>query len=128
MRGGFFQVDIAAVRESALSVPWVRDVSVRRVWPGELHVTVVEDRPIARWAGGGLVTDRGTLLPVRRGAGQGGLPIFDGPREAIPVLRDGLHEFSTIFDGIGGGIGAAETLGGRQLDPRVRGRRQPGVS
>ena len=105
IRGGFFRVDVAAVRESALSVPWVRDVSVRRVWPGELHVTVVEDRPIARWAGGGLVTDRGTLLPVRRGAGQGGLPVFDGPREAIPVLRDGLYELSSIFDGIGGGIG-----------------------
>ena len=105
MRGGFFQVDIASVRASALEVPWVRDVSVRRVWPGELRVTVVEDRPIARWAGGGLVTDRGTLLPVRQGAAAGGLPLFDGPREAIPVLRDGLRAFSSVFDGIGGGIG-----------------------
>ena len=105
MRGGFFRVDIAAVRESALEVPWVRDVSVRRVWPGELRVTVIEDRPIARWAGGGFVTDRGTLLPARSGAGEGGLPVFDGPREAIPVLRDGLRELGSVFDGIGGGIG-----------------------
>jgi len=104
IRGGFFGVDIAAVRESALAVPWVRDVSVRRVWPGELRVTVVEERPIAHWAGGGLITDRGTLLPVRQGAGEGGLPVFEGPREAIPVLREGLREFSAIFDGIGGGI------------------------
>ena len=105
LRGGFFRVDIAAVRESALAVPWVRDVSVRRVWPGELHLTVVEEPAIARWAGGGLVTERGTLLPVRQGATDGGLPVFDGPREAIPVLRDGLREFSSVFDGIGGGIG-----------------------
>ena len=35
LEGGFFRVDIAAVRESALAVPGVRDVSVRRVWPGE---------------------------------------------------------------------------------------------
>ena len=103
LRGGFFRVDIAAVREAALAVPWVRDVSVRRVWPGELHLTVVENWPIARWAGGGFVTDRGTLLPARRGAAEG-LPEFDGPREAIPRLRDGLREFSAIFDGIGGGI------------------------
>ena len=108
MRGGFFRVDISAVRESALAVPWVRDVSVRRVWPGELHVTVVEERPIARWAGGGLVTDRGTLLPVRKGAEEGGLPVFAGPREAIPVLRAGFHELSSVFDGIGGGIGRLE--------------------
>ena len=108
IHGGFFRVDIAAIRESALSVPWVRDVSVRRVWPGELHLTVVEDRPIARWGGGGLVTERGTLLPERSIAAAIGLPVFDGAREAIPRLREGLREFSSIFDGIGGGIARLE--------------------
>ena len=108
LRGGFFRIDIASVRESALAVPWVRDVSVRRVWPGELHLTVVEDRPIARWESGGLVTERGTVLPARHGLVGIGLPVFAGPREAIPRLIDGLREFSSIFDGIGGGIDRLE--------------------
>ncbi len=108
LRGGFFRVDIDAVRESALEVPWVRDVSVRRVWPGELHLTVVEDRPIARWAGGEMVTDRGALLAAPHGHAAMGLPVFDGPREALPRLRDGFREFSSIFDGIGGGIARLE--------------------
>ena len=108
LRGGFFRVDIAAVRDSALSVPWVRDVSVRRVWPGELHLTVVEDQPVARWAGGWLVTDRGTLLPARSAASAIGLPVFEGPREDIPRVREGLRELSAIFDGIGGGIARLE--------------------
>ena len=108
LRGGFFRIDIAGVRESALAVPWVRDVSVRRVWPGELHLTVVEDRPIARWESGGLVTDLGTVLPAQRGPAGMGLPVFAGAREAIPRLIDGLREFSSIFDGIGGGIARLE--------------------
>ena len=108
LQGGFFRVDIAAMRDDALAVPWVRDVSVRRVWPGELRVTVVEERPIAQWAGGGLVTERGTLLPVRHAQAVLGLPVFDGPREALPMLRDGLREFGSIFDGIGGGISRLE--------------------
>ena len=108
LRGGFFQVDISGVRESALAVPWVRDVSVRRVWPGELHLTVVEERPIARWESGGLVTERGTVLPARNGLAGVGLPVFAGPREAIPRLIDGLRGFSSIFDGIGGGIDRIE--------------------
>lgn len=108
LRGGFFRIDISSVRESALAVPWVRDVSVRRVWPGELHLTVVEDRPLARWESGGLVTERGTVLPARRGLAGIGLPVFAGPREAIPRLIDGLREFSSIFDGIGGGIDRLE--------------------
>ena len=104
MRGGFFGVDVDAVRESALAVAWVRDVSVRRVWPGELHLTVLEDRPIARWAGGGFLSDRDVLLPPRQKIAVHGLPVFDGPLQAIPRLRQGLHEFSSILDGIGGGI------------------------
>ena len=108
LKGGFFRVDIAAVRESALAVSGVRDVSVRRVWPGELRVTVVEDRPVARWANGGLVTERGAVLPAQRGQVGTGLPVFAGPREAIPRLVDGLREFSPIFDGIGGGIARLE--------------------
>jgi len=108
LRGGFFRVDIVGVRESALAVPWVHDVSVRRVWPGELHLTVLEDRPIARWGDGGLVTDRGTVLPAPRERTGIGLPVFAGPREAIPRLIDGLREFSSIFDGIGGGIARLE--------------------
>lgn len=108
LRGGFFQIDISSVRESALAVPGVRDVSVRRVWPGELHLTVMEDRPIARWESGGLVTEHGTVLPARHGSAGIGLPVFAGPREAIPRLIDGLREFSLIFDGIGGGIDRLE--------------------
>lgn len=108
LRGGFFRIDIAGVRESALAVPWVRDVSVRRVWPGELHLTVVEDRPIARWGSAGLVTDRGTVLPAPHRHAVIGLPEFSGPREAIPRLVAGLGEFSSIFDGIGGGIARLE--------------------
>ena len=104
MRGGFFGVDVDAVRESALAVAWVRDVSVRRVWPGELHLTVLEDRPIARWAGGGFLSDRDVVLPARQKIAVNGLPVFDGPLQAIPKLREGLHRFSSILDGIGGGI------------------------
>ena len=54
------------------------------------------------------MTERGTLLPERSIAAAIGLPVFDGAREAIPRLREGLREFSSIFDGIGGGIARLE--------------------
>lgn len=106
LEGGFFLADIDAVRAAALEVDWVRDVSVRRVWPGELHLTVVEERPVARWAndGGGLVTDRGTVLPEPEGARPEALPLLGGPVDAAPRLREGLRELSALLDGIGGGI------------------------
>ena len=75
LRGGFFRVDIAAVREAALAVPWVRDVSVRRVWPGELHLTVVENWP-NRTLGGRGVRDgsrHASSRAARRGGGTSGV-------------------------------------------------------
>ena len=108
MRGGFFRIDIESVRESALAVPWVRDVSVRRVWPGELRLTVVEDRPIARWESGGLVTERGAVLPARHGLAGIGLPVFAGPREAIRGSSTDFGSSARFFDGIGGGIDRLE--------------------
>ncbi|HEX9583211.1 MAG TPA: FtsQ-type POTRA domain-containing protein, partial [Gammaproteobacteria bacterium] len=39
---GFLRLDVEAVRRAAAGLPWVRRVSVRRVWPGSLHIAVVE--------------------------------------------------------------------------------------
>ena len=36
----FFAVDLADVRASVEKLPWVRRVTVRRVWPGRLEVSV----------------------------------------------------------------------------------------
>ena len=39
---GFFRVDVARVRERLLDEPWIREATIRRVWPESLHVSIVE--------------------------------------------------------------------------------------
>ena len=46
---GFLELDVEAVRRAAAKLPWVRRVSVRRVWPDSLHIAVVERVAVARW-------------------------------------------------------------------------------
>lgn len=46
---GFLRLDVEAVRRAAAQLPWVRRVSVRRVWPDSLHIAVVERVAVARW-------------------------------------------------------------------------------
>lgn len=60
--GGFFTVGVHAIRERLLSEAWVRDVSVRRVWPLGLRITVTEQEPVARWGDGGFLNDQGELF------------------------------------------------------------------
>lgn len=49
LEGGFFSVDMVAVRQALLARPWVREVGVRRIWPDTLRIHVTEQRPVARW-------------------------------------------------------------------------------
>jgi len=59
VRDGFFSIDILAVQGALLSEPWVDDVSVTRVWPDKLQVTVSEQQPFAYWGDVGLLNVNG---------------------------------------------------------------------
>jgi cell division protein FtsQ len=58
VRGGFFTVNVDAVRRAAESLPWVASARVRRVWPDALQLHVVEQRAAARWGEAGLKCPR----------------------------------------------------------------------
>lgn len=77
--GSFFDVDVQAVRRAALSLPWVRGASVRRVWPGSIHVAVVERVPAYRWNEHGLLEADGALFRPATRAGFDALPLLQGP-------------------------------------------------
>jgi len=91
LAGSFFAVEMDSVRAAARAVPWVRDVSVRRVWPGSIHVAVVEREARFRWGETGLLEDDATLFtPVDR-SGFDDLPLLDGPPGSEMTVRE-LHE------------------------------------
>lgn len=83
---GFFETDVRAVREALVALPWVASASVRRVWPDTLHVVLVEERPVARWAQGGLVNIDGGVFEPGAGEEPPGLPLFEGPPRSAPQV------------------------------------------
>ncbi|MCP5150550.1 MAG: FtsQ-type POTRA domain-containing protein [Ectothiorhodospiraceae bacterium] len=83
---GFFRIDLMAVREAAMSLPWVRDVTVRRVWPGAVHVAVVERAPVARWNDDALIEDDAAVFRPRSLDGVDGLPQLHGPEDRAAAV------------------------------------------
>lgn len=55
---GFFSVDIHELRERIRSRPWTESVSVRRIWPNRISVSVSERVPVARWDDRHLLSDQ----------------------------------------------------------------------
>jgi cell division protein FtsQ len=84
---GFFQVDLKAIRESLVAMPWIRSAAVRRVWPDTLYIAVVEEKPVARWGGSGLVNEQGEVFyPDDAERIGGGLPLLEGPPHAAKAV------------------------------------------
>lgn len=84
--GGFFSVDLVAVRNVLIELPWVEDVSVRRQWPDQLQVRVMEKQPVVFWGEDAVLSSKGELFSPGQTLKER-LPRMSGP--------DGLH--STMF-------------------------------
>jgi cell division protein FtsQ len=101
---GFFEVDVAAVRDASRALPWVREASVRRVWPDSLHVAIVEREPVARWNGDFLMEADGTLFESHGRASKLVLPQLFGPSESEREVLAAFGRFRTVLGPLGGGI------------------------
>jgi cell division protein FtsQ len=69
--GTFLSIDLDAVRRAFESLPWVRKVEVRRLWPDRIQVAVEEHVPLARW---GVDTQTGHLVDTYGEVFDGNLP------------------------------------------------------
>lgn len=76
LKGTFFTLNLPHVRRAFEKLPWVREVKLRRHWPDQLEVSVLEHVPLARWGSGALVNTQGEIFHA---AYDGKLPVFIGP-------------------------------------------------
>lgn len=77
--GGFFNINVSAVRNTLLTDPWVKDVSVHRVWPDSLRVYVTEQEAIALWNQSALLNKSGVLFTPDKKTFPKNLPVLFGP-------------------------------------------------
>jgi cell division protein FtsQ len=99
--GGFFNIDVSAVRDTLLTEPWVRDVSVHRVWPDRLQVFVTEQVAVARWKDTGLLNRSSRLFTPARSAIPAGLPLLDGPEGSQAMMMEKYFYLQTQLEPLG---------------------------
>ena len=77
--GNFFQVDVNEVQSYVLNLPWVYSVAVRKQWPNELKIYVVDQNPVALWNGNFLINQAGQVFQADVERINHYLPNFFGP-------------------------------------------------
>lgn len=76
---GFFAVDLERVRADVAALPWVEQVEVRKRWPDQIVLNVVERQAVASWGDDRLLSGSGDLFTAPTGTVPEGLPLLDGP-------------------------------------------------
>lgn len=92
VKGGFFNIDVAEVRNALLAEPWVKDVSVHRVWPDTLQVFVTEQIAVARWSDFGLLNRSGVMFVPDKSTFPKNLPILRGPEGTQEMMMKKYFE------------------------------------
>lgn len=95
IRGGFFALDVDRLRKSFTRHPWVRDASVRRLWPAALQITVYEQRAAARWGDAALVNKQGELFTPKKSSYPKGLVRLRGPEGTPALLLKRMRQIQT---------------------------------
>jgi cell division protein FtsQ len=88
VRGGFFNIDVTAIRNALVALPWVNDVSVHRIWPDGLRVIVNEQTAVVRWNETGLLNEQGHYFSPEKESFPQDLPLLEGPEESQELLLE----------------------------------------
>jgi cell division protein FtsQ len=84
--GSFLSVDVASLRKAGETLPWVKQIQVRRIWPDSLHLIVEEQVAVARWKDKWLLNEKGETFLSDKNDFPANLAILEGPENSHQVV------------------------------------------
>ena len=76
---GFFTMNVGEIQRRLQNLPWVEQVSVRRVWPDQLSIEVREQQPVAHWGEDAFLNTQAEVFAPEQPVDLEVLPRFQGP-------------------------------------------------
>jgi cell division protein FtsQ len=115
LKPGFFRVDVESIRAALLAEPWIDDVSVRRVWPDGVQVTVTEQRPVARWNDSSLLNRDGLLFRPKSATLPVDIVQLEGPDDTHGEVFAHYRTLQAVFPDQASAIERVTLSGSRAL-------------
>ncbi len=93
--GTFMTQDVNVIQQQIERLPWIKQVSVRKQWPNELKIHLVEYVPVAHWNDLHMVDADGKSfsIPVERVVKQK-MPLLYGPEGSEQDVLQGYQSMS----------------------------------
>ena len=102
LAGNLISIDLDQARVAFEAVPWVRQATLRRVWPDRLAVRLAEHKPLALWLGEDgndrLVNEFGEVFSANIGDVEDDeLPGFSGPEGTAAQMLSLYRRLTPLF-------------------------------
>lgn len=96
--GTFMTQDVNIIQSQIERLPWIKQASVRKQWPDELKIHLVEYVPIARWNDQHMVDADGNAfsVPADRTSKQN-LPMLYGPEGSQSEVLQGYRDIGQVL-------------------------------
>jgi len=95
--GNFFQLDVDDVQKQVLALPWVYSVAVRKQWPNQLKIYVVDQSPVALWNGDFLLNKFGKAFQADISRINHALPKFFGPEGTQQLALENYRDLNELL-------------------------------
>lgn len=96
--GTFMTQDVNIIQSQIERLPWIKQASVRKQWPDELKIHLVEYVPIARWNDQHMVDAEGNTFSVPSDRiGKQVLPMLYGPEGSASEVLQGYREMGQVL-------------------------------
>ncbi|ALB61659.1 Cell division protein FtsQ [Cronobacter condimenti 1330] len=96
--GTFMTQDVNIIQNQIERLPWIKQASVRKQWPDELKIHLVEYVPIARWNDQHMIDNDGTAFSVPSDrANKQSLPLLYGPEGSENEVLQGYRSMGQVL-------------------------------
>ena len=94
----FFQVNVNDIQAKVSGLPWVYSVAVRKQWPNELKIYVVDQTPIALWNGDFILNQFGKAFQAEKSVIKKAIPAFFGPEGSELLALENYTNLNDLLD------------------------------
>jgi len=96
--GNFFQVSVNDIQKKVSLLPWVYSVAVRKQWPDEVKIYIVDQTPVALWNGDFLLNEFGKAFQADTSQLTQALPHFYGPEGSEILALENYGNLSSLLE------------------------------
>jgi cell division protein FtsQ len=97
---GFFGVQVGLIKDKLTQISWVSHIFVRRTWPNQLDIIIIEKNAVAKWNNQDLLSQTGELFTPDISTYPVHLPEFVGPIGKQVVMLQYFNDINRLLQSL----------------------------